>query len=297
MSGPVAEFRSEEAGSAEPDPALDDPVSPEPPTSAAPTSTDSEEDDQAEAAALAADAEFLSQVEAYDTPAPHDEMSLAGEEEAARARLAALASRLAASDAPPPSVPPLAPASAPGAGVAGLPPLTLTSPLTAPPLAAPPLTAPDAAGDSASAARPAPLVLGLGQRIDMDAPAQVRPRRISSDMLHEAVFGEGAQGAETAELAPDEAARFADYARGLGAVTAAEQIEAAAAYLAETAGQAGFNPADVLKYVTAVDPEDGAAETEDRLRAFGTLLRQGKITKVGRGLYAIAEASRFFRQP
>lgn len=292
MSGPVAEFRSEEAGSAEPDPALDDPVSSEPPTSAAPASAGSEEDDQAEAAALAADAEFLSQVEAYDTPAPHDEMSLAGEEEAARARLAALASRLAASDAPPPSVPPLAPASAPGAGVAGLPPLTLTSPLTAPPLAAS-----DAAGDRASAARPAPLVLGLGQRIDMDAPAQVRPRRISSDMLHEAVFGEGAQGAETAELAPDEAARFADYARGLGAVTAAEQIEAAAAYLAATAGQAGFNPADVLKYVAAVDPEDGAAETEDRLRAFGTLLRQGKITKVGRGLYAIAEASRFFRHP
>lgn len=80
-------------------------------------------------------------------------------------------------------------------------------------------------------------------------------------------------------------------------MTAAEQIEAAAAYLAQTAGQAGFKPGDVLKYVAAVDPEGGAAETEDRLRAFGTLLRQGKITKVGRGLYAIAEASGFFRQP
>lgn len=48
-----------------------------------------------------------------------------------------------------------------------------------------------------------------------------------------------------------------------------------------------------MRKLAAMD-ETADVPREERMRVFGRLLRQGKITKVKRGQYAITEASRYW---
>lgn len=146
--------------------------------------------------------------------------------------------------------------------------------------------------------RPAPLVLVSEQRVDR-APAEavakaqaVRPRRISATSLPQEADRTSDEESEV-PLSPEEASSFAEFAQSRAPQGLAELLEAAAAYTAQVEGRPHFSPPQIMSKVTAIGAD--SFSREDRLRVFGTLLRQGKIAKVKRGQYAITEASRFYQ--
>ncbi len=153
--------------------------------------------------------------------------------------------------------------------------------------------------------RQAPLVLVSEQRVDRQ-PAEeaaktqaVRPRRVTATLLREQVTESETQDAvdeapEAAPLSPEAATSFAEFAQSRAPQGLAELLEAAAAYTAQVEGRPHFSPPQIMRKVTSMGTE--TFSREDRLRVFGTLLRQGKIAKVKRGQYAITEASRFYER-
>ena len=64
-------------------------------------------------------------------------------------------------------------------------------------------------------------------------------------------------------------------------------LEAAASYLAFVEGREQFSRPQLMNRVREVDP-DGYSR-EDALRAFGSLLREGKIRKVKGGRFAASD--------
>jgi hypothetical protein len=152
--------------------------------------------------------------------------------------------------------------------------------------------------------RMAPLMLVSEQRIDLpkggDA-ADVRPRRITSGNL--ALLDDADQAAEFDDLDDDDeddedvgapagdignSIEFADYVTRMGAVELIDLLEAAAAYSAFVEGRPSFSRPALMKQVGGY-----TFTREEGLRAFGTLLRQGKIQKMKRGQFAISPTSRF----
>jgi hypothetical protein len=147
--------------------------------------------------------------------------------------------------------------------------------------------------------RPAPLVLVSEQRIDRPAGSGaegsvVRPRRVAAGNL--AIFAEDEDdGAEEAmEVTPESASSFADFAGKLGATTLTELLEAAAVYTASIEGRPHFTRPHLLRKVEFVSTR--TYNREDSLRSFGTLLRQGKIQKTGRGQFTVTDNSRFMHE-
>lgn len=148
--------------------------------------------------------------------------------------------------------------------------------------------------------RPAPLVLVSEQRIDRPEaaptkaePVQIRPRRIAAVEIQTETTMDEAEA--TPPLSAEEATSFAEFAESRSTQGLAELLEAAAAYTSQVEGRPHFSPPQIMRKVSSID-EGADFSREDRLRVFGTLLRQGKITKVKRGQYAIAEASRFYAE-
>jgi hypothetical protein len=176
-------------------------------------------------------------------------------------------------------------------------------------------------------ARPTPLVLVSAQRIDQPRPAAtqstatdlaaprmvmpVHPRR-----PHLAQTGQDAaaphqvamQGTyqvgldEDDTLSPDEAENlfsnatsFQDFADQLGAEALPDLLEAAAVYCAEVLQRPEFSRPLVLRQVAAL-PGQAQTAREDFLRSFGTLLRQGRITKVKRGMFALTDRSPYLAE-
>ena len=148
--------------------------------------------------------------------------------------------------------------------------------------------------------RPAPLVLVSEQRIDRpDASPRdggaIRPRRVSSGNL--AVFAEDADDEDFDEdLTPEAASSFAEFAERLGATTLTELLEAAAAYTASVEGQTHFSRPQIMRKVEFVSSRSGDFSREDGMRSFGMLLRQGKIQKISRGQFTIADTSKFMTE-
>ena len=157
--------------------------------------------------------------------------------------------------------------------------------------------------------RPAPLVLVSEQRVDRlpaeeAAKAQaVRPRRVTSETLLRDDLDitddmgddgseNGGEASTRSPLSPHLATSFAEFAQSRAPQGLAELLEAAAAYTAQIEGRPHFSPPQIMRKVTTMGTE--TFSREDRLRVFGTLLRQGKIAKVSRGQYAITQASRFY---
>lgn len=137
--------------------------------------------------------------------------------------------------------------------------------------------------------RPAPLKLVPAQRVDIPAPATttraepvvpVRPRRVSVDTIAPA----------TAEAVRD-AGSFAEFARSMGATGLNDLLEAAAAYTAYVEGMEEFSRPQLLNKVRAAATDDFSRE--DGLRSFGTLLRQGRLTKLRNGRFQISADTRF----
>ena len=166
-------------------------------------------------------------------------------------------------------------------------------------------------GEVMDANRPAPLMLVSSQRIDRPKPAAdipaprivqpVRPRRVTSggpalrpvSLVSDDDADEIAEAAtERAEniFSADAAQSFAEFAERLGVSTMPDLLEAAAAYCALVLGREQFSRPLLLETV-AGQPGAGDASPEDFLRGFGTLLRDGRITKVRRGQFQLAQDS------
>ena len=87
---------------------------------------------------------------------------------------------------------------------------------------------------------------------------------------------------------------FADFAEQLGATDLAGMLEAAAAYAICVEKRENFTRPFLMRHV-----EMGLGPSftrEDGLRGFGTLLREGRIEKVGRGNFVLAEDSAYLAE-
>ncbi len=132
--------------------------------------------------------------------------------------------------------------------------------------------------------RPAPLKLVASQRVDVaptetpSAPVQpsrpVMPRRISAQ-----------SNAVRKEEIEDDTSGFVQFASNMGAEGIEELLEAAAAHTTFVEGLEDFSRPQVMRKLMEIDTFD----REDSLRAFGTLLREGRILKVRIGRFAISD--------
>jgi len=147
--------------------------------------------------------------------------------------------------------------------------------------------------DGGKSARQAPLMLVSEQRVDAptatvdpDAPT-VLPRRIVSK--------EPLLSDEDKDNIFLDNNSFAEFAAEMGATELPDLLEAAAAYSAYVQGQAYFSRPQIMQAVAGIRKEDFSRE--EGLRSFGQLLRRGKIKKLGRGQFTVAETTRFRPQP
>jgi hypothetical protein len=173
------------------------------------------------------------------------------------------------------------------------------------------------------AARPTPLVLVSAQRIDQPRPAApppsttgsiaprvvmpVRPRRpalgqpsaapqaMMQDTDQAGLDDDDALTPEEAENLFSDATSFQDFADQLGAEALPDLLEAAAVYCAEVLQRPEFSRPLVMRQIAAL-PGQSQTAREDYLRSFGTLLRQGRITKVKRGMFALTDRSPYLAE-
>lgn len=151
--------------------------------------------------------------------------------------------------------------------------------------------------ESGKSARQAPLMLVSEQRVDEPQQevasdgAAVQPRRVAAGNL---------ALSDDDMVAPDDASGdnmfvedsgFAEFAQEMGASDLPDLLEAAAAYSAYVEGQAHFSRPQIMQAVASVKEEEFTRE--EGLRSFGLLLRRGKIKKLKRGQFAVAETTRF----
>lgn len=93
----------------------------------------------------------------------------------------------------------------------------------------------------------------------------------------------------------DDSRGFADFAERLGANGLSQMLEAAAAYATCFENREQFTRPFLMRQVEA--GKLGAGFTrEDGLRGFGTLLREGRISKVGRGHFVLADNSSYLAE-
>ena len=134
--------------------------------------------------------------------------------------------------------------------------------------------------------RPAPLKLVAEQRVDLPearSGAPVRPRRVSlAPLSEEAEIDEAPM---TGDMGEENG--FADFARKMGATSLPDLLEAAAAYLVHVEAREEFSRPQLMK--KARQGSNDVLSREDGLRAFGQLLRQGKIQKIRAGRFTAAE--------
>lgn len=144
-----------------------------------------------------------------------------------------------------------------------------------------------------------PLMLVSEQRVDAPTElpnganiAPVRPRRVSSAALAVREEQEIAQEmSEDTQPTLEGAVSFAEFADARGAEDLVDVLEAAAAYANHVEGRETVTRPQIMQLASEALPEE--APVEERLRSFGQLLRQGKIKKLKRGHFAVAETSRF----
>lgn len=165
--------------------------------------------------------------------------------------------------------------------------------------------------DAEAAQRPSPLVLVSAQRIDRgtaeDTPRvvmPVRPRRVSPVQSHTTLMQDADQSSdafddllshEEADNLFTDASSFQDFADQLGATALPDLLEAAAVYCAEVLQRPEFSRPLVMRQIAGLPGQTSTAR-EDYLRGFGTLLRQGRIAKVKRGMFALTDRSPYLAE-
>ena len=130
------------------------------------------------------------------------------------------------------------------------------------------------------------------------------PRPAGSDAVHAAddtlaaaLADEAAEEAAEVETGNifDDSRGFAEFAERLGAADLAQMLEAAAAYATCVEKRDHFTRPFLMKQVEAGRLVEGFTR-EDGLRGFGTLLREGRIAKVGRGHFVLADDSSYLAE-
>ena len=151
---------------------------------------------------------------------------------------------------------------------------------------------------------PAPLVLVSEQRIDEDGTivAGMNPGQAEEDdipLKGDASLEDLVQSGDEDETNHDDSqdfiadsTSFAEFAEKMGATELPDLLEAAAAYTAFVEGQPHFGRPQIMRQVADFAGK-GEFSREEGLRSFGKLLRQGKIVKIKRGKFEIAETTRF----
>jgi len=158
---------------------------------------------------------------------------------------------------------------------------------------------------------PAPLILVSEQRIDspdantpetevahaaMEDSAQsagnlaLKPQPVASEEGTTTADSEAIQGIPADAFA--DATSFSDFAERIGAFDLTDLLEAAAAYTSIVEDKPRFSRAQVMSKIAKLNHGDSYSK-EAGLRAFGKLLREGKILRVQDGQFGISEASRF----
>lgn len=164
--------------------------------------------------------------------------------------------------------------------------------------------------------RTSPLVLVSEQRIDRPKPPEptaepaiVRPQRpvmptrlvpagLTKAPLETLIGADLDDEDEDETLSPEEASAnlfaegtsFADFAEQLGAQTLHDLLEASAVYCAQILGRPQFSRPLVMSQINTL-PNAEKYLLEDQLRAFGTLMREGRIKKIKRGGFAVTDRS------
>lgn len=157
--------------------------------------------------------------------------------------------------------------------------------------------------------RPSPLVLVSEQRIDRAKSAETpvaprvvmpsRPTRVTAPAAYasqDSLIGGDFDDEDT--MSPEEASAnlfaagqsFEDFAEQLGAESLHDLLEAAAVYCAQVLGRPQFSRPMVMSQISSL-PQGDSHKLEEQLRAFGTLMREGRITKVKRGAFAVTDRS------
>jgi hypothetical protein len=150
-------------------------------------------------------------------------------------------------------------------------------------------------------ARSVPLKLVAEQRIDAETPPNapeeiaasaptapkaegrpLRPRRVPNAVLSRAPKGEN-DGLDTG---------FADFVRTQRAVELGELLEAAATYMTKVEGRNHFTRPQLLGKVRSLE-DQGSLTREDSLRAFGQLLREGKLDRSSNGQFTTNKLTGF----
>ncbi|WP_054004671.1 hypothetical protein [Cypionkella psychrotolerans] len=166
---------------------------------------------------------------------------------------------------------------------------------------------PAAAPFVATAAFVAPAILTPSAPASPRVVMPVRPRRVSGAASmaamqampdEDSLIGDATDDLDDEDLlaAEDEGnffaegQNFADFAEKLGANSLAELLEASAVYCTQVLGRPNFSRPLVIRQLDSLIDEPDH-QREDCLRAFGTLLRQGRIAKIKRGQFAMTERS------
>jgi hypothetical protein len=110
-----------------------------------------------------------------------------------------------------------------------------------------------------------------------------------------ALADETGEDAEEAGNIFDDSRGFAEFAERLGAADLSQMLEAAAAYATCVEKREHFTRPFLMKQVEAGRLVEGFTR-EDGLRGFGTLLREGRIAKVGRGHFMLAGNSSYLAE-
>ena len=134
-----------------------------------------------------------------------------------------------------------------------------------------------------------PLVLVSEQRIDRPETLEVvRPRRVAASALAmEELFDE-----ETEMPRAQIGRGYTDFVAPMHLTTVIEMVEAAAAYITHVEGLDEFTRPQVMRYVTATETPVTRSR-ENLLRAFGMLMREGKLRRARRGQFELNPDSAF----
>ncbi len=132
---------------------------------------------------------------------------------------------------------------------------------------------------SAGGAAPAP------QKIVLDQPSQGAAQATDAEDEEE----------HDEDLSVAEQAGLIDFAERVGVKSMAEMLEAAAAYATCIEKRSQFTRPQLMRRLMA-SAGDRQVSREDGLRSFGTLLRTGRIEKVSRGHYMLAETSPYLAE-
>ena len=118
-------------------------------------------------------------------------------------------------------------------------------------------------------------------------------------VLEKPSYGTATDAEEDEDLAEDakeiNEAGFASFAELVGARSMAEMLEAAAAYATLVEKRRQFTRPQLMRRMMA-SAGGKSVSREDGLRSFGTLLRTGRIEKVTRGHYSLAENSPYLAE-